>query len=213
MACSFEPDQRDALPRYNTTPTSLGLSNLGRDDAKEFAYCGGSFQSLSGTKEQKQHEELRHSRQKTSSSRRHKGQPPSLQNAGPTIDRDSTSGNSLSRKSSILLSAPSSHQAPTLSPVNNPLPSQQQSHLASLPFPNYAQTSNIRKYRTYQPPSVTDCYQLDRFLDEIPDFRGASLSDKQDFVNPRSQGVERSSKHRHALAVRLRSLQGSIEGY
>jgi hypothetical protein len=50
---------------YNTTATSLGLSNLGRDDAKDFAYCGGGFQSSSGTKEQRQHEELRHSRQKT----------------------------------------------------------------------------------------------------------------------------------------------------
>jgi hypothetical protein len=198
---------------YNPTPTSLGSSNLGRDNAKDFAYCGGGFQSSSGTKEQRPHEDLRHSRQKTSSSRRHKGQPPSIQNAGPTFYSDSTSANSLSRKPSLVLSARSPHQPPTLSPVNNPSPNQQQNHFASLPFPNYAQTSSIRKPRTYQPPPVTDCYQLDRFLDEIPDFRGASLFDKQDFVNSRSRGVERSSKHCHALAVRLRSLQGSIDGF
>jgi hypothetical protein len=213
MTCSVEPDQRDSLPKYNTTSTSLGLSNLGMHNAKEFAHCGGGFQSSSGRKEDRQHEELRDSRQKTSSSRRHKGQPPSIQNAGLTTGTNTTSGNSLSQKPSIPLSAQTPPQLPTLPRVNNSSPSQQQSHLASLPLPNYTQTSNIRKPRTYQPPPVTDCYQLDRFLDEIPDFRGASLSDKQDFMNMRSQGVERSSKHRHALAVRLRSLQGSIEGF
>ena len=213
MTCSIESDQRDLLPRHNTMPTCLGLSDLGRDKVKEFAYCGGGFQSSSSTKEQRQHEDLRESRQKASSSRRHKAQPSSIQRAKPTIGRDSTSGNMLSRGPSFLPPAESPHQPPALPLVNDPSPSLQQSHLTSLPFPNYAQTSNIRKSRTYQPPPVTDCYQLDRVLDEIPDFRGASLSDKQDFVNPRLQGMERSSKHRHALAVRLRSLQGSIEGF
>ncbi len=213
MTCSVESDQRYSLAKYNTTLTSLGLFDLGRDDARNFAFYGGGFQSSSGTKEQMQHEELQESRQKTSKSRQRKGQPPALQNFGPTIGTDSTSENLLSRNSSLLPSASSLHHAPPFSPVNNPSSSQQQSHLASLPFPNYAQSSSIRKSRTYQPPPVTDCYQLDRFLDEIPDFRGASLSDKQDFVNPRSQGVQRSLKHCHALAVRLRSLQGSIEGF
>jgi hypothetical protein len=213
MSCSVEADPQDPLPRYHTMPTSLGLPNLGKDNAKEFAYCGGGLQSLNGTKEHRQHEDLRESRQKASSSRRHKAQPYSIQRAKPTIGRDSSSGNSLSQRPLFLPSAESPHQPPALSLVNDPLPSLQQSHLASLPFPNYAQSSNTRKFRTYQPPPVTDCYQLDRFLDEIPDFRGASLSDKQNFVNPRLQGVERSSKHRHALAVRLRSLQGSIEGF
>jgi hypothetical protein len=213
MVCSIESDQRDPFPRYHRAPTSLGLPDLERNNAKEFAYCGSGFQSSSGTKEQRQHEELRESRHKTSKSRQHKEQPPTIQNARPTTEKNSTSENPLSGKPSILQSAQSPHQPPPLSPVNDPSPSQQQSHLASLPFPNYAQTSSIRKSRTYQPPPVTDCYQLDRFLDEIPDFRGLSLSKKQDFVNSRSQGVERSSKHRHALAVRLRSLQGSIEGF
>jgi hypothetical protein len=69
-----------------------------------------------------------------------------------------------------------------------------------LPFPAYQATSHRQKI--YNPIPVTEIYQLDRFLDEIPDFRSISLSG--------DQATSRNEQHRKALKTRLRVLEGLL---
>jgi hypothetical protein len=70
----------------------------------------------------------------------------------------------------------------------------------SLPFPAYPATSHCQKI--YSPIPVTEVYQLDRFLDEIPDFRSISLSG--------DQARSRNERHRKALKTRLSVLEGLL---
>jgi hypothetical protein len=70
----------------------------------------------------------------------------------------------------------------------------------SLPFPAYPATSHRQK--VYNPIPVTEVYQLDRFLDEIPDFRSISLSG--------GQARGRNERHRKALKTRLSALEGLL---
>jgi hypothetical protein len=70
----------------------------------------------------------------------------------------------------------------------------------SLPFPAYPATSHRQKI--YNPIPVTEIYQLDRFLDEIPDFRSISLSG--------DQARSRNERHRKALKTRLSVLEGLL---
>jgi hypothetical protein len=67
----------------------------------------------------------------------------------------------------------------------------------SLPFSAYPATSHGQKI--YNPTPVTEVYQLDRFLDEIPDFRSISLSG--------DQARNRNERHRKALKTRLSVLE------
>lgn len=208
MACSTELVQQDPIAGYRTTSTSKRISYLEKDNGKDIAYCGGVCQSSEATKQPNQYGKQHRSMQKTSTLREHPMRQHNAPNASQNLRRDLISENSLSEQPASLLSKQLDHSS-----LNKPPPIQQHTELTSLPFPNYAQISNTLRPRTYQPPPVTDCYQLDRFLDEIPDFRAASLSDRQEYANEASKGAERSRKHRHALAVRIRSLQGSIEGF
>jgi hypothetical protein len=66
-----------------------------------------------------------------------------------------------------------------------------------LPFPVYPATSHRQKI--YNPLPVTEVYQVDRFLDEIPDFRAISLSG--------DQAKGRNERHKKALKTRLRVLE------
>jgi hypothetical protein len=209
MACSTELHQRDPIAVYRTTTISPAISGIESEPGKEIAYCGGRFQSCNGTSQQNGKTPVPGTRQKTSTSGTRRARLQNAQDPRQTLPRDSTSGNSPSQQSV----SPFSQQLPDHSSQNRQLPIQHHSELTSLPFPKFAHTSNIQRPRAYHPPPVTNCYQLDRFLDEIPDFRSAPLSGEYAGVNGTSKGVERSRNHCHALAVRVRSLQGSIEGF
>jgi hypothetical protein len=82
------------------------------------------------------------------------------------------------------------------SPVPSIVTTTQHQQPESLPFPVYPATSQRQKI--YNPMPVTKVYQLDRFLDEIPDFRSISLSG--------DQAKGRNERHKKALKTRLRVL-------
>jgi hypothetical protein len=86
------------------------------------------------------------------------------------------------------------------SPISNIVTTTQRQPPNILPFPAYPAPSHPQKI--YNPLPITEVYQLDRFLDEIPDFRSISLSGDQ------ARG--RNERHRKALKTRLSVLEGLL---
>jgi hypothetical protein len=203
MACSTELHQQDPIAVYQTTTISPDICGIESEPGKEIAYCGGRFQPCNTMLQQNG----KTPRQKTSTSRTRRARLHDAQSPRQTLSRNLTSEYSPSQQPASSFS----HQLSEHSSQNQTLPIQHHSELTSLPFPKFTHSFNIRRPRAYHPPPITNCYQLDRFLDEIPDFRSASLAGNHG-VHETSKGVERSRKHCHALAVRVRSLHGSIEG-
>jgi hypothetical protein len=110
-------------------------------------------------------------------------------------------------KDSSLLAAPPlftdlsmQNSSPHMQHHPNLAESRQRQTPNSLPFPAYPATSHRQK--VYNPIPVTEVYQLDRFLDEIPDFRSISLSG--------GQARGRNERHRKALKTRLSALEGLL---
>ena len=112
---------------------------------------------------------------------------------------------------SIHRSATHAHQYPNLaasrhqtfeedSPISNIVTTTHHQQPNILPFPAYPSTSHRQKI--YNPLPITEVYQLDRFLDEIPDFRAISLSG--------DQARSRNERHRKALKTRLSVLEGLL---
>lgn len=86
------------------------------------------------------------------------------------------------------------------SPISNIVITTQRQSPNSLPFPAYPAT--LHRQKIYNPIPVTEVYQVDRFLDEIPDFRSISLSV--------DQARSRNERHRKALKTRLNVLEGLL---
>ncbi|KAH8777940.1 hypothetical protein F5882DRAFT_158593 [Hyaloscypha sp. PMI_1271] len=211
IVCANEFVQQDTAnyPRASASPSISYLENANEN---AFVHCGSHFQSPDCTNQKNRNANQRQNKSKTSRSRRLEQQ---RNNRDSTLHNSHAGPNSLSYTSGQSSSQHSSPLPQQLSPrsVHHQTPPlQQYTENASLPFPNHSQTSNARLPRVYCPPPVTHCYQLDRFLDEIPDFRSAALSGNLGCLTGRRKGIERSRKHCHALRVRVRNLQGSIEG-
>jgi hypothetical protein len=200
------------MANYPRASTSPSISYLENANENAFVYCGSHFQSPDCTNQKNRNANQRQNKPKTSRSRRLEQQ---RNNRDSTLHNSHTGSNSLSNSSGQLssqLSLPLPQQLSPRSVHDQTPPLQQYTENPSLPFPNHSQTSNAQLPRVYCPPPVTHRYQLDRFLDEIPDFRSAALSGNLECLTGRRKGIERSRKHCHALKVRVRDLQGSIEG-
>ncbi|PMD46091.1 hypothetical protein L207DRAFT_507035 [Hyaloscypha variabilis F] len=212
MACSAELVQQDAESDRNAS-TSSRIPCKKVNDEREIFYCGSHFEGPCNSaihRSRRQHGPM--SGQSNLPARQHTStRPLTHQSTRNTSDRGSSSQDLLSRDTQHF-SVQSSHQSFTPAQHKQPLPNQQHQDVNTLPFPNYRLTPDAQPPRIYHPPPRTNCYQLDRFLDERPDFRSAAYSKNQvSFHYGRIERTERTRKHHHALKVRIGSLQGSIE--
>jgi hypothetical protein len=190
---------------YSAASTAPGISHLEVSGRKDVAYCGSQFQPAIGAPQPNRCERQRQNERKASISKRFATRSQPNQDFRHDIYIDPASHTSLSRQPAPRTSSP--HRSSTCS--------DQRCMTDSLPFPKYSHTSTSSLSAFYQPPPVTRCYQLDRFLDEAPDFRTASLSvsGKQDCSRKGlSRGSERSRKHWGSLKIAIRGLEGMIEG-
>lgn len=201
------------IARNDRSLAGLKISHSQKDNGKDIHYCGGHFQSPNGAIQPRRCEVEHQNKPKTLRSRRSEYPRHNGDAAEHASSRNPPPQSLHSQRPASQHSIQPLNPSSTRLAHHQPLPTQQLSEPASLPFPNYAHTSSSQLSSTYYPPPVTYCYQLDRFLDEIPDFRSASLSGKPGCVNGRSKGAERSRRHCNGLKATVRSLQGSIEGF
>ena len=206
MTCSSRMAQRHTRP-YTTVHGSPSEAYSERTHWDDIAYCGSQFQV---PLQRNSHVHRNPKRQKTSMSRQHTTLSIAVYDTRPTANGPSTTGSRKTCTSSIPLQSTHQNSArtieypsfPSIEPVSLP---------SRVPSLTHASDITLAKLHHHLPPE-THCYQLNRFLDEGPDFRTATYSKHEvPLHEARTERTERSKKNYNALRVSMGSLQGSIE--
>jgi len=183
MTCSTRVAQRH-ISHYSTTPASSVKSKSKRNHWDAIAYCGSQFQGPVGTKQRISQESRSQKRRKTSTSRQDL--------AFSVIDHDirhTPHGLSTARSICTLPTPKQSTPQTSISTLAHHQSLSTEPISLSLPTSTYISSTPL--VRTHQhPPPVTHCYQLDRFLHEVPDFRTASFR-KQECSGGRAKKKEK----------------------